>query len=157
MAHDVYIALGSNLGDREANILGGMQAIEDLRETVLVRRSSVIETDPVGPAGQGPYLNAAVHARPGFSPRGLLDELLRIEGAFGRERVSGERWGPRTLDLDILLYDDQVIDEPGLSVPHPRLSERTFVLVPLAEIAPELSIPGHKETPRGMLRALVNH
>lgn len=157
MTHEAYIALGSNLGDRDTNIRGGMDAIALLKDTEVLARSSIIETDPVGPEGQGPYLNAAVHIRTDLAPRDLLEQLLRIEGEYGRDRSDAQRWGPRTLDLDILVYSDQIIDEPGLTVPHPRLAERTFVLVPLAEIAPEIQIPGHRETPRALLRALVNH
>jgi 2-amino-4-hydroxy-6-hydroxymethyldihydropteridine diphosphokinase len=156
MVHDAYIALGSNLGDRAVNIRGALEAIGALRETQLVASSSIIETQPVGPAGQGPYLNGAAHVRTDLSARELLDALLEIEAQFGRDRSCEQRWGARTLDLDVLIFADQVIDEPGLRVPHPRMHERLFVLLPLCEIAPEIEIPGRKETPRVLLEALHN-
>ncbi len=156
MRRDAYIALGSNLGDREANIAGAIDAIAALPETQLVRSSTIIETDPVGPSGQGAYLNGAAWVRTLLEPRALLDALLTIESRFGRDRSREERWGPRTLDLDVLVYADRVIDEPGLSVPHPRLHERAFVLIPLCELAPDLVIPGRKETPREMLGELMH-
>ena len=154
MPQDAYIALGSNLGDRQANIDGAIEAIASLPDTTIVRCSTIIQTDPVGPEGQGPYLNGVVHIQTSLPPRELLDELLNIEARFGRDRSNEQRWGPRTLDLDVLVYAAQVIDEPGLCVPHPRLHERLFVLAPLSEIAPDLSIPGIKQTPREMLGAL---
>ncbi|MCR9076795.1 MAG: 2-amino-4-hydroxy-6-hydroxymethyldihydropteridine diphosphokinase [bacterium] len=157
MPQNAYIALGSNLGDRESYIRGAIEAVGGLEGTDVVAQSSVIETDPVGPDGQGPYLNAVIHIQTTLAPRELLDELLRIEQDFGRERAEQQRWGPRTLDLDVLVYEDMIIEEQGLNVPHPRLHDRLFVLVPLAEIAPDLNIPMHEKTPRAMLRALVNH
>ncbi len=157
MRQNAYIALGSNLGDRESYIRGAIEAVGRLEGTDVVAESSVIETDPVGPDGQGPYLNAVIHIRTTLAPRDLLDELLAIEHEFGRDRSEQQRWGPRTLDLDVLVYENLIIDEHGLNVPHPRLHDRLFVLVPLAEIAPELNIPRHEKTPRVMLRALVNH
>jgi 2-amino-4-hydroxy-6-hydroxymethyldihydropteridine diphosphokinase len=156
MPFDAYIALGSNLGDRGSNIRGGVAALGDLDDTELVGSSSVIETEPVGPSGQDPYLNAVAHIRTDLRPRGLLDALLQIEHCFGRDRSHEQRWGPRTLDLDLLIYADQVIDQPGLCVPHPRMHERDFVLIPLAEIAPDLVVPVHKKTPRAMLGALTD-
>ncbi|MBL8747503.1 MAG: 2-amino-4-hydroxy-6-hydroxymethyldihydropteridine diphosphokinase [Phycisphaerae bacterium] len=136
-----YIALGSNLGDRLGFLHGAFDALAGLRETVLVDRSEVIETEAVGPGVQGRYLNAAAVIETGLEPRALLDSLLAIEARAGRERANQARWGPRTLDLDLLLYGDRVIAEPGLTVPHPFLHERRFVLEPLAMIARDVVHP----------------
>lgn len=135
-----YLGLGGNLGDREATLAA---AIDELRATAgvhVTRVSSLYETPPWGPVPQGPYLNACVAIETTFSARALLDLCLTIEKHHGRERLV--RWGPRTLDIDLLLYGEATIDEPGLIVPHPRMAERAFVLVPLAEIAPDLVIGG---------------
>jgi 2-amino-4-hydroxy-6-hydroxymethyldihydropteridine diphosphokinase len=129
-----YVGLGSNLGDRAAYLLLGLSALSRLPKTHLLRLSPVYETNPVGPP-QPPYLNMVAELETELSPKGLLAEMLRIEKALGRERR--ERWGPRTLDLDLLLYGDLVLEEAGLSVPHPRLHERAFVLVPLLDLLPE--------------------
>ena len=103
--------------------------------------SRLRETEPVGVVDQPPFLNGAVAIETALAPRDLLDLLLEIERSLGR--VRGERWGPRTIDLDLLVYGDEVVDEPGLRVPHPRLHERRFALEPLAELEPELDLPGH--------------
>ncbi len=153
MSIDAYIAMGSNLGNRHANIQGGLDAISLLASTKIVRCSTIIETDPIGPGKQECYLNGVVHIETDFEPRVLLDALLQIEAGFGRERAKEVRWGSRTLDLDVLVYGDLVIDEPGLEIPHPRLHTRSFVLVPLAEIAPDLMLPGYKKTPQALLEA----
>jgi 2-amino-4-hydroxy-6-hydroxymethyldihydropteridine diphosphokinase len=134
------LALGSNLGDRRRAIDSALEHL-DRRAGRIVRISRVIETRPVGPPGQGPYLNAAAAIETMLDPRGLLRVCLAIEREHGRDRTSGERWGPRTLDIDILLYGDAIVNEPGLAIPHPRLHERVFVLKPLAEIAGELLHP----------------
>ncbi len=102
--------------------------------------SEIRETEPVGPVEQGPFLNGAVRIETDLGPRELLERLLAVEQRLGRVRE--ERWGPRTIDLDLLLYGDLVVDEPGLTVPHPRLHERRFALEPLADLAPSLEIPG---------------
>lgn len=137
-----YIALGSNLGDRRANLEAGVRALR-LRDGVEVERvSNFIETEPVGPAGQGRYLNGAAELTTTRSPAALLELLLRIEREVGRDRtLETERWAARTLDLDLLLYGDDVIDHERLRVPHPRMHERGFVLRPLAEIAPDATHP----------------
>ncbi len=135
------IALGSNLGDRRDRIASGLRAIAALRGVSLIAASELFETAPVGPVAQEAFLNAAALIRTGLPPRDLLSELLGIEQAHGRDRAAGERWGPRTLDLDLLLYGDLVIDEPGLTIPHPRLHERAFVLDPLVLLAPDLIVP----------------
>jgi 2-amino-4-hydroxy-6-hydroxymethyldihydropteridine diphosphokinase len=136
----VYIAIGGNLGDRRANL---ERAIERLRadpDIDIIAVSSLRETEPVGYVDQPRFLNGALAAETPLGVRELLDRLLAVERALGRER-SGPRFGPRTVDLDLLLYGDETIDEPGLTVPHPRLAERRFVLEPLAELAPDLVLP----------------
>lgn len=127
-----FLALGSNLGDRWSHLRRAVAAIPDL-----VRTSPVYETAPVGgPAGQGPFLNAVVELDTELSARELLDVCRRLEEEAGRVRA--ERFGPRTLDADVLLVGDSVVDEPDLVVPHPRMWRRPFVLVPLAQLAPDL-------------------
>jgi 2-amino-4-hydroxy-6-hydroxymethyldihydropteridine diphosphokinase len=130
-----YVGLGANLGDREATIRAALEALPGL-----VGVSKLRETDPVGVVDQPPFLNAAAALETELTPRDLLDTLLAVECELGRERR--ERWGPRTIDLDLLLYGDETIDEPGLTVPHPRLHERRFALEPLLDLDPELAIPG---------------
>jgi len=138
---DVYIGLGSNLADPHAQVERALEALSDLPHTRLLRRSRLYRSAPWGRADQPEFVNAVAQVQTEFSARALLDALLAIERGAGRER-GATRWGPRVLDLDILLYGDQLIDEPGLRVPHPHLHERAFVLLPLAEIAPDLSVPG---------------
>jgi 2-amino-4-hydroxy-6-hydroxymethyldihydropteridine diphosphokinase len=131
-----YVGLGSNLGDRE-------QAIRNAAETIeATRLSEIRETEPWGYADQPLFLNAVAEVETELGPRALLDELLDVERRLGRERGGGPRYGPRTIDLDLLLYGDEVIDEPGLTVPHPHLHERRFVLEPLVELDAELVVPG---------------
>lgn len=136
------IGLGSNVGDRRAHLDAAVHALAVCPGVRVVAVSAYLETAPVGPAGQGPYLNAAATLETTLDARPLLDALLEIERTRGRDRTREQRWGPRTLDLDLLVFGDRVIDEPGLRVPHPRLGERAFVLEPLAEIAPDLAVPG---------------
>lgn len=137
-----YVGLGANLGPREitlqraVNLLGAEEGIE------LVEQSTLRETEPVGVVDQPPFLNGVVALDTTLSARELLDALLRVETELGRVREEGERWGPRTIDLDLLVYGSEVVDEPGLRVPHPRLHERRFALEPLAELAPDLVVPG---------------
>ena len=128
------VALGSNLGDRAGHLLGAVSALARRPGVRLVGLSRVYETEPVGPPGQGPYLNAVAALRTECEPQELLATLLAIERAHGR--VRRERWGPRTLDLDLLDFGGRVLELPGLLLPHPRLHERAFVLVPLADVAP---------------------
>jgi 2-amino-4-hydroxy-6-hydroxymethyldihydropteridine diphosphokinase len=136
------VALGSNVGDRAAHVEAAIAALGALPATALLRRSGLFETEPVGPVAQGRFINAAAVIETTLAPRDLLAALQAIERGRGRVRDPGGRWGPRTLDLDLLLYGDAIIDEPGLTVPHPRLHERLFVLDPLAEIAGETVVPG---------------
>jgi len=140
----VFIALGSNLGDRAGMIDAALRMLGEGGAVSIVRRSTLHETEPVGgPAGQGRYLNAAAELETGLSPRELLALCHDIERRLGRVRV--EHDGPRTIDLDILLYGDQRIDEPGLTVPHPRMWQREFVLGPLREIASEPLLAAARE------------
>lgn len=141
--HRAYIGMGSNLGDRERTLAGAFEALSGLRDSRLVSRSSIYVTEPIAPNGeQQDYYNAVAALDTELEPRPLLDEMHTIEHDAGRTRDPGVRNVARTLDLDLLLYDDRRIDEPGLTVPHPRIAERAFVLVPLAEIAPDCVIPG---------------
>ena len=130
-----YVGLGSNLGDRDRLIRQAAELIG------AVRLSTVIETEPWGYADQPLFLNAVAELETPLSARQLLDHLLDVERRLGRERI-GAQWGPRVIDLDLLLYGDETIDEPGLVVPHPHLGEREFVLRPLAELVPTRKIPG---------------
>ena len=138
-----YVGLGSNLGDREGTILAAAEQLGPHR------LSRIRETEPWGYADQPPFLNAAAELETELGPRALLDRLLELERALGRVR-NGPRYGPRTIDLDLLLYGDVVADEPGLTVPHPRLAERLFVLEPLFELDAGLFVPG-----RGSVGALI--
>jgi 2-amino-4-hydroxy-6-hydroxymethyldihydropteridine diphosphokinase len=153
--HVTYIGLGSNLGDRRANLLGAVTRLRDDPGTVAICLSSVRETEAVGgPPGQDPYLNAAASLTTTHDPESLLRLLQRIEAELGRKRT--DRWGPRTIDLDLLLYDDRVIDTPELTVPHPRMHERRFVLEPLAEIAADELHPVLRLTIRELLQVLID-
>lgn len=147
------IGLGSNIGDRAGHLAAGLAGLgtEGIR---VVRASGTIETEPVGPIPQGPYLNAAALIETRLPAREMLERLLEIERSRGRDRGLEQRWGPRTLDLDLLLYGDAAIDEPGLTVPHPRLAERWFVLKPLAEVAPRWRVPGVGRTVEELLAAV---
>lgn len=146
-----FVALGSNLGDRHAHISAAVGALSRLPGAEVTRVSTIIETEPVGPAGQQRYLNGVAQIRTSLGPRELLTHMLGIELERGRDRAASPRWGSRTLDLDLLVFGEQVIQEPGLSVPHPRLRERLFVLEPLFEIAPGLVLPPDGLTVREVL------
>jgi 2-amino-4-hydroxy-6-hydroxymethyldihydropteridine diphosphokinase len=135
-----FIGLGSNLDDPEAHVRRGIEDLARLPGTVIGRVSRLYRSAPVGYCDQPDFVNAVVELATQLDPRSLLDALLEIERRHGRERSVPN--GPRTLDLDILLYGDQVVHERGLAIPHPRMRERAFVMVPLAEIAPHQSIPG---------------
>jgi 2-amino-4-hydroxy-6-hydroxymethyldihydropteridine diphosphokinase len=137
-----FVAFGSNLGDREATIRAALAALGADPGVEVVAVSSLEETDPVGYLDQPRFLNGAAELRTELSPRALLELLLAIEACFGRDRAAVPAQGPRTLDLDLLLYGNERIDEPGLRIPHPRLHERAFVLEPLAELDTALEVPG---------------
>jgi len=135
-----YIALGANLGRPEDQVRSGFEALAMLRDTRLMGVSSLYRSAPVGFLDQPDFINAVAHIETALPPRALLDALLGIERSFGRRREFPN--SPRTLDLDLLLYGDLALHEEGLTIPHPRMHERAFVMVPLAEIAPDAGIPG---------------
>jgi 2-amino-4-hydroxy-6-hydroxymethyldihydropteridine diphosphokinase len=134
--------MGSNLGKRQETIAEAVELIGAEEGVEVVAVSSLRETEPVGYADQPPFMNGVIGLETELSPRKLLERLLEIERRLGRVRGEGPRFGPRTIDLDLLLYGDEIVDEPGLIVPHPRLHERRFALEPLAELDPYLEVPG---------------
>lgn len=137
------IGLGGNVGDAAGTLRAAFDALDALPRTQLLRASRLYRTPAWGLRGQPDFINAAALLETSLSPRELLHALLDVERGFGRDRgQEAQRWGPRRLDLDLLLYGDARIDEPGLVVPHPRMHLRAFVLVPLAEVAPEAEVPG---------------
>lgn len=136
-----YLCLGSNLGDRAGTMARATGLLARAGLTIL-SRSSLYETPPWGPVPQGPYLNMVAVVETELSARELLNLLLGVEHAFGRDRSRETRFGPRTIDIDILLFGDEAVDEPDLEIPHPRMMERAFALVPLVEIAPYLRVGG---------------
>jgi 2-amino-4-hydroxy-6-hydroxymethyldihydropteridine diphosphokinase len=148
-----FVGLGANLGDREATIRRAVAMLDELVGVTVVGVSTLRETEPWGPVEQPGYLNGAAVVETELGPRKLLDALLDVERRLGRVRGNEERWGPRTIDLDLLLYGDVVLDEPGLEVPHPRLHERRFALEPVAELAPAAVVPG-RGTAAELLRTL---
>jgi 2-amino-4-hydroxy-6-hydroxymethyldihydropteridine diphosphokinase len=144
-----FVGIGSNLGDREAHVRAALDRLGAEEGIEIVAVSRLRETEPVGPVEQGPFLNGAVEVETELPARELLLRLLDVEARLGRVRA--ERFGPRTIDLDLLVYGDEILDEPGLTLPHPRLHERRFALEPLAELAPGLVLPG-----RGPVSALLS-
>jgi 2-amino-4-hydroxy-6-hydroxymethyldihydropteridine diphosphokinase len=146
-----HVGLGANLGDREATMRKALARLGEVEGVRVVAVSSFRETDPVGLLDQPRFLNAAAELETALSPRELLDALLAVERSLGRTR-EGPRYGPRTIDLDLLLYGEEVVAEPGLAVPHPRLHERAFALEPLHELDPGLAVPG-----RGPLETLLRN
>src|SRR5438093_3483259 len=138
-----YVGLGSNLGKPRETIDAALRLLRAEDGIELVAVSSLQETAPLGYKEQPRFLNGAVVVETQLPPRELLERLLTIEARLGRVRGEGPRFGPRTIDLDLLVYGDETVDEPGLTVPHPRLAERRFALEPLAELEPTLDIPGH--------------
>ncbi len=148
-----FIGLGGNVGDAEATLRSALERLDALPGTRLRAVSRMHRTAPVGGIEQADFINAVVQVETALPAVELLRSLFEIERAHGRDRAREQRWGPRTLDLDLLLYGEDVIDVDGLTVPHPRIAERAFVLVPLAEIAPDAVIPGHGRV-REVLAAL---
>lgn len=137
----VYVGLGANLGDRETTLREALALLDAEPGVRVVAVSTFRETDPVGYLDQPRFLNGAAAIETQLAPRALLDLLLDVERRLGRTR-EGPRLGPRTVDLDLLLYADETVDEPGLAVPHPRLAGRRFALEPLADLDPGLAVPG---------------
>ena len=153
----VFVAVGANLGDREATFAAVVRALEAELDLLLLGASTVYETDPIGPPGQGAYLNAVLGLRSWLAPLALLHRLQSIEAALGRDRArQSQRWGPRTVDLDLLFYGDRCIELPNLTVPHPRVHERAFVLMPLVELAPALVHPRIGATIEVIARSLLD-
>ncbi len=147
-----YVGLGANLGDRVATVMRALELLGERPDIEVVAVSSFRETDPVGYLDQPRFLNAAAAVDTSLQPEALLATLLAIERELGRTR-EGPRYGPRTVDLDLLLIDDVTVDEAGLTVPHPRLHERAFALEPLVEIDPSIVVPG-RGTVGQLLRGL---
>jgi len=148
-----YIALGANLGDRAANLRRALELLRESPGVDVIRVSSLIENPAVGgPANSPAFLNGAAEIRTTLSARALLDRLLEVEKQLGR--VRSEKWSPRTIDLDLLLYGSQIINEPGLTVPHPLMHQRRFVLEPLSEIAPNVVHPVFNRTITDLLKSL---
>src|SRR5258708_3196201 len=139
---EALLGLGGNVGDVRTTLDRAVAALCDDGKVRLLSRSPDYRTPPRGVADQPPFVNLALVVETPLPPRALLARALRIEATFGRDRAKEERWGPRTLDIDIIAYDDIETDEPGLTLPHARLFERAFVLAPLAEIAPDRRIKG---------------
>jgi len=146
----VYIGLGSNLEDPVAQVLEAVEELEMIPDSILVSRSSLYRGEPMGPADQPDYVNAVVAMDTLLSAGNFLQELIRIEDLQGRTR-DGEKWGPRIIDLDLLMYGKQKINKPDLIVPHPGMHERDFVIIPLSELAGDVNVPG-----QGRLTALIN-
>ena len=146
-----FVGLGGNLGDPEATLGDALQALDGVQDTRLLRASRLYRTPAWGVEQQPDFINAVVMLETRLGAPALLESLFVIERQHGRVREAEQRWGPRTLDLDLLLYGDAVIDEPGLRVPHPHLHERAFALLPLLEIAADVEIPG-----RGLARNAVS-
>lgn len=147
------IGLGANLGDAVGTLRAALAAIGQLPGTALAAASPLYVTAAWGVQAQPDFINAAARVETTLAATALLEALLEIERQFGRDRSREQRWGPRTLDLDLLLYGEAVIDLPGLQVPHPRLHERAFALVPLADVAPDLRIAGHGTVREAAFRA----
>jgi 2-amino-4-hydroxy-6-hydroxymethyldihydropteridine diphosphokinase len=152
---NVFLGLGSNLGDREGFLNKAVRSLAEDAGMEILRRSSIYESEPWGFLGQGPFLNSVIEAVTELRPDELLAFCKKIETGLGR--TYGPQWGPRCIDIDILIFCRRMVDSPGLIVPHPRLAERRFVLVPLAELAPELPVPGTGKTVQALLDACPDH
>jgi 2-amino-4-hydroxy-6-hydroxymethyldihydropteridine diphosphokinase len=147
----VYIGIGSNLGDPASNVQGAVELLAKISNSELIEYSSLYQSEPLGDIAQDDYVNAVAALKTSLQPAVLLIELQAIEKAYHRQRDPALRWGPRTLDLDIILYGNHLIDESGLTIPHPEMHNRLFVLKPLFEISGEITIPG-----LGSLREIID-
>ena len=152
LTKNVFLGLGSNLGDRDAHLNDAIAILCSSESISITAQSSVLETEPVGNEDQGKFLNAVIEIETTLSPTQLMQTCLDIEMQQGR--VRDEKWGPRTIDIDILFFSDQLIEKEGLHVPHPEVQNRSFVLIPLVEIAPMMVHPTLAVTAKAMLHAL---
>lgn len=150
--HKAYLSIGSNIGDKKENLLKAIESIGKLEDTEVTKVSTILETEPFGVVDQDDFLNACLEIKTLFTPQELLKELLGIEEKMGRVRI--KKWGPRIIDIDILLYDKEVIEDDNLAVPHPWMCERSFVLDPLCEIAPNVIHPLKRESIFNLKRKL---
>ena len=141
---EVLLGLGGNVGDVRSTLDDAVAMFAEGAKVTLIARSSDYRTPPWGVTDQPPFINCAIAVETSLSPRALLDRALTVERALGRDRAQEQRWGPRTIDIDLLAYGDLAMDESGLTLPHPRLFERAFVLLPLAEIVPDRVIAGRR-------------
>ncbi len=146
---DVFLGLGSNVGDREAYLKASREAVNKLKKTTIIRSSSIYETEPWGIEKQSPFLNQIIEIETELTPLELFAACQNIEIKLKRRKT--EKWGPREIDIDLLLYGEFVIDNEKIQIPHPRLSERRFVLIPLSEIAPKLKVPGLERSVEALL------
>ncbi|MCD7980035.1 MAG: 2-amino-4-hydroxy-6-hydroxymethyldihydropteridine diphosphokinase [Fusobacterium sp.] len=150
--HTVYLSIGSNMGDKKQNLLTAIEKIGLIKHTTVTKTSTIVETEPFGVKEQDDFLNACLEIKTLLYPHELLEELLKIEEEMGRKRI--KKWGPRIIDIDILLFDKEVIEDDDLAVPHPWMCDRSFVLDPLCEIAPNVVHPLEKKTIFNLKRVL---
>ena len=150
--HIAYLSLGTNMGDKKKNLLKAIEKIENLENTKVTSQSTILETEPFGYVEQDMFLNSCIEIKTLFTPQELLEKLLKIELEMGRVRTI--KWGPRIIDIDILFFDDEIIQDKNLAVPHPWICERMFVLEPLSEIAPNLVHPLERKTVATLKRTL---
>lgn len=146
-----YLGLGSNIGNRERYLECAVRAISELQPSKTLKTSSIYETEPWGNRSQQPFLNQVIQVDTTLSPEKFFEECQAIEKRLGRER--GERWGPRTMDIDILLFGEEIVDNDILQIPHPRLADRRFVLEPLNEVAPDVKVPGSRKRVAELLQS----
>jgi 2-amino-4-hydroxy-6-hydroxymethyldihydropteridine diphosphokinase len=153
--HTAFIALGANLGHREKNVSAALNSLQATREIDVIKVSAIYETQPVGgPEGQDPFLNAVAQIETTLTARRLMTVCSKIEASLGRRRSNEVHWGPRIIDLDILFFDQEIHSSPEMTIPHPLLHERRFVMEPLVEIAPDWVHPALDQTARQILDSL---